>query len=54
MAFLFFELLWAGNELGVEGVKLIAKALKSNHTVTTLELGGSDSVVRWKRHKRTE
>jgi hypothetical protein len=33
--------LWADNELGVEGTKVIAKALESNHTMTTLNLEGT-------------
>jgi hypothetical protein len=33
--------LWAGNELGAEGAKVIAKALESNHTLTTLDLSGT-------------
>jgi hypothetical protein len=41
MAFLFYELLWAGNGLGVEGAKVIAIALESNRTLTTLNLGGT-------------
>jgi hypothetical protein len=40
MAFLFYELLWAGNGLGVEGAKLIANVLESNHTLTSLAIGG--------------
>ena len=41
MAFLFYELLCADNELGVEGAKVIAKALESNRTLTTLNLYGT-------------
>jgi hypothetical protein len=44
MAFLFYELSRAGNELGVEGAKVIAKALDSNHTLTTLCLQCTDSL----------
>jgi hypothetical protein len=42
MAFLFYELLWAENELEGEGAKLIAKVLESNHTLTTLNLACTD------------
>jgi hypothetical protein len=38
MAFLLYEFLWTGNEQGAEGTKLIAKALQSNRTLTTLNL----------------
>jgi hypothetical protein len=41
MAFLFYELLWADNNLGMEGAKLIAKALESNRALTTLYLRGT-------------
>jgi hypothetical protein len=41
MALLLYELLWAGNDLGVEGAKLIAKTLESNHNLTTLDLIGT-------------
>jgi hypothetical protein len=44
MAFLFCELLWAANELGVEGAKVIAKALENNRTLTTLDLESTDSL----------
>jgi hypothetical protein len=47
MAFLLYELLWTGNGLGVEGAKLIAEALESNHTLTALNLGGTDSIMHW-------
>jgi hypothetical protein len=47
MAFLFYELLWTGNELGVEGANVIARALESNQTLTTLELFSTDSVMHW-------
>jgi len=42
MTFLLYELLWTVNRLGVEGAKLIANALASNHTLTTLNLDGTD------------
>jgi hypothetical protein len=42
MVFLFYELLWAVNGLGVEGAKLIARALESNHTLMTLNLSCTD------------
>jgi hypothetical protein len=45
--FFSYELLWSDNELGVEGAEEIAKVLESNHTLTTLNLGGTDSVVHW-------
>jgi hypothetical protein len=54
MAFLLYELFWADNELGVEGAKVIAKALESNHTMTTLNLWSTDSIIDWRRHQRTE
>jgi hypothetical protein len=44
MEFLFYELLWTGNNLGIEGAKVIAKALESNPTLTTLDLDGTDSL----------
>jgi hypothetical protein len=47
MAFLLYELLWTVNELGVEGAKAIAKALESNHTLTTLNLFSTDSIMDW-------
>jgi hypothetical protein len=47
MAFVFYELLWADNALGVEGAKVIAKALESNRTLTTLNLQCTDSVMHW-------
>jgi hypothetical protein len=53
MAFLCGSLL-VENELGVEGAKVIAKGLESNHTLTTLDLGCMDSVIHWQRHQRTE
>jgi hypothetical protein len=37
----------ADNELGVEGAKEIAKALESNHTLTTLSIEGTDSTAHW-------
>jgi hypothetical protein len=46
MAFLFSELLWAENAFGVEGARVIAEALDSNHTLTTLNLLCTDSVMR--------
>jgi hypothetical protein len=42
MASLFYGLLWTVNELGVEGAKLIARALESNHTLMTLNLSCTD------------
>jgi hypothetical protein len=48
MVFLFYELLWADNNLGVEGTRVIAKALESNCTLTTLNLGRTDSVMHWR------
>jgi hypothetical protein len=42
MAFIC-ESLSLGNELGVEGAKVIAHALESNHTLTMLDLGCTDS-----------
>jgi hypothetical protein len=47
MAFLFYELLWTVNELGMEGAKLIAKSLESNNTLTTLNLHCTESVMHW-------
>jgi hypothetical protein len=47
MVCLFYELLWAVNELGVEGAKLIAKALESNHTLMTLNLSCTDWLYTW-------
>jgi hypothetical protein len=47
MVFLFYELLWADNDLGVEGAKVIAKALEINHTLTTLDLFSTDSIMHW-------
>jgi hypothetical protein len=47
MAFILYELSWTGNALGVEGAKAIAKTLKSNRTLTKLDLGGTDSVMHW-------
>jgi hypothetical protein len=47
MVFIFYELLWTGNELGVHGTRVIAKALETNRTLTTLDLGCTDSVMRW-------
>jgi hypothetical protein len=44
MVFFIYELLWSGNELGVEGAKQIANALESNHTLTTLDLDSTDSL----------
>jgi hypothetical protein len=41
-------LLWPDNGLGVEGAKLIAKALESNRTLTTLNLGSTDSALHWR------
>jgi hypothetical protein len=40
-SFMFRELLWADNNLGVEGAKQLAKALESNRTLTTLNLLGT-------------
>jgi hypothetical protein len=54
MTFLLYELFWAANGLEVEAAKLIAKALESNYTLTTLYLGGTDSVMYWRRHQRME
>jgi hypothetical protein len=48
MAFLFYEL-WTDNGLGMEGVGLIAKALETNRTLTTLGLGSTDLVMHWCR-----
>jgi hypothetical protein len=50
MAFLLYELLWTDNRLGMEGAKVIAKALESNPTLTTLDLRCTDSVMHWRRH----
>jgi hypothetical protein len=47
MPFLFYELLWPGNGLGVKGAKLIAKALESNRMLMTLMLQCTDSVMHW-------
>ena len=38
---LIYELFWAGNGVGVDGAKVIAKALESNRTLTTLDLSGT-------------
>jgi hypothetical protein len=44
---LFYDLLSSVNGLGEEGASVIARALESNHTLTTLILWGTDSLYKW-------
>ena len=37
----------AGNEIGVEGAKLIGLALQTNNTLTSLDLTGKESLLVW-------
>ena len=44
---------WKGKGIGAEGARMISEGLKSNSTLTELDLSGEGEHRKWKKIKRT-
>ena len=42
-------IIWTDNNIGAEGARMISEALKTNTTLTTLDLGSDENEVKWKQ-----
>ncbi len=42
-------IMWTGNKIGDEGARMISEALKTNTTLTKLDLRGYENEVKWKQ-----
>ena len=46
-----WELIWTGNNIGYEGARMISESLKTNTTLTKLELNGDEIEVNQNKEK---